>query len=310
VLAVSARTETSRRVIRPRSKAARRESLWGWALVSPTLLGLLFFTVGPFLVAIYISFTDWSLLGSPTWVGLTNFKQLFHDTVFWTAWKNTLYYTGISVPLSMALGLGIALLLNQKLPAMSLFRVLFFVPMTVGVVASGLLWSWMFNPQNGLLNYLFHFVGLGPYKWLTSANMSMPSIIIVGVWRSIGFNIIVFLAGLQAVPETLYDAAAIDGAGNLRKFRHITIPLLSPTIFFGALIGIIMSFQVFEQTYVMTQGGPGNTTLTIIYFIFQQGFSYLRMGYASAASVTFLVILSVGTALMLRLQNRLVHYEN
>jgi ABC-type sugar transport system permease subunit len=182
--------------------------------------------------------------------------------------------------------------------------------MTVGVVASGLLWSWMFNPQYGLLNYLLHFVGLGPYRWLTSEQMSMPSIILVGVWRSIGFNIIVFLAGLQAVPETLYDAAAIDGAGNLRKFRHITLPLLSPTIFFGSLIGIIMSFQVFEQTYVMTQGGPGNSTLTIIYFIFQQGFSYLRMGYASAASVTFLVILSVGTALILRLQNRLVHYEN
>jgi multiple sugar transport system permease protein len=210
----------------------------------------------------------------------------------------------------MALGLGIALLLNQKLRGMWIFRVLFFLPMTVGVVASGLLWSWMFNPQYGLLNYLLHFVGLGPYKWLTSSQTAMPSIILVGVWRSIGFNIIVFLAGLQAVPEFLYDAAALDGAGPLKKFRHVTLPMLSPTIFFGALIGVIMSFQVFEQTYVMTQGGPGNSTLTIIYFIFQQGFSYLRMGYASAASVTFLIILAIGTALMLRLQSRLVHYED
>jgi ABC-type sugar transport system permease subunit len=259
---------------------------------------------------VYISFTDWSLLGSPTWVGLTNFKQLFGDSTFWTAWVNTLYYTGVSVPLSMIVGLAIALLLNRKLPGMAVFRVLFFVPMTIGVVASGLLWSWMFNPQYGVLNYLFHFVGLGPFHWLTSSQMSMPSIILVGVWRALGFNIIVFLAGLQAIPQELYDAAYIDGAGGVRRFWNVTIPLLSPTIFFSALIGIIMSFQVFEQTYVMTQGGPGNSTLTIIYFVFQQGFSYLRMGYASAASVTFFIVLSVGTALMLRMQSRLVHYEN
>jgi ABC-type sugar transport system permease subunit len=278
--------------------------------MTPTLLGLLFFTLGPLAFAVYISLTDWSLLGSPTWVGLNNFKQLFGDSTFWTAWVNTLYYTGVSVPLSMVVGLAIALLLNRKLPGMAVFRILFFVPMTIGVVASGLLWSWMFNPQYGVLNYLFHFVGLGPFHWLTSSQMSMPSIILVGVWRALGFNIIVFLAGLQAIPQELYDAAYIDGAGGIRRFWNVTIPLLSPTIFFSALIGIIMSFQVFEQTYVMTQGGPGNSTLTIIYFVFQQGFSYLRMGYASAASVTFFVVLSVGTALMLRMQSRLVHYEN
>lgn len=295
---------------RAANKASRHETLWAWGMMTPTLLGLLFFMVGPMAVAVYISFTEWSLLGSPEWLGLKNFSQLFRDPLFWTAWRNTLVYTGVSVPLSMILGLGIAVLLNRKLPGMAIFRVLFFVPMTVGVVASGLLWSWMFTPQYGLINYLFHFVGLGPYPWLTGTSTAMPSIIIVGVWRALGFNIIVFLAGLQAVPEQLYDAATVDGAGPVRKFRHITIPLLSPTLFFGALIGVIMSFQVFEQTYVMTQGGPGNSTLTIIYFIFQQGFSYLRMGYASAASVTFLVVLALGTALMLRLQSRLVHYEN
>lgn len=295
---------------RPRNRAARAETLWAWAFMGPTILGLLFFMVGPMLVAVYISFTEWSLLGSPKWLGLSNFSQLFRDPLFWTAWRNTIVYTGISVPVSMALGLGIAVLLNRKLPGMAVFRVLFFVPMTVGVVASGLLWSWMFTPQYGLLNYLLHFVGLGPYPWLTGTSTAMPSIIAVGVWRALGFNIIIFLAGLQAVPEHLYDAATVDGAGAVRKFRHITIPMLSPTLFFSVLIGVIMSFQVFEQTYVMTQGGPGNSTLTIIYFIFQQGFSYLRMGYASAASVTFLVILSVATMLMLRLQSRLVHYEN
>jgi len=284
--------------------------LWAWAFMFPTILGLLFFVVGPMLVALYISFTEWSLLGSPQWLGLSNFSHLFRDPLFWTAWRNTIVYTGISVPVSMALGLGIAVLLNRRLPGMAVYRVLFFVPMTVGVVASGLLWSWMFTPQYGLLNYLLHFIGLGPYPWLTGASTAMPSIIAVGVWRALGFNIIIFLAGLQAVPEHLYDAATVDGAGGVRKFRHITVPMLSPTIFFSTLIGVIMSFQVFEQTYVMTQGGPGNSTLTIIYFIFQQGFSYLRMGYASAASVTFLVILSVATMLMLRLQTRLVHYEN
>lgn len=290
--------------------AGRREALWAWAFVTPTLLGLLIFTIGPLLFAIYIGFTDWNLLGSPTWIGLGNFVELFHDKVFWETWANTLYYTVVSVPLSMALGLALAMLVNQKLPGMSIFQFMFFIPMTIGVVASGLLWSWMFSPQYGLLNYLLHFVGLGPYPWLTSSGMSMPSIILVGVWRSLGFNVIVFLAGLQTLPKDLYEAASIDGASSLRRFRSLTIPLLSPTTFFAALIGIIMSFQVFEQTYIMTQGGPGNSTLTIIYYIFQQGFSYLRMGYASAASVTFFIVLIVGTTLMLRLQNRLVHYEN
>jgi multiple sugar transport system permease protein len=289
---------------------ARRDTFWAWAFMSPTLLGLLFFMVGPMIAALYISFTDWSLLGAPTWLGLDNFKALFRDPLFWESWWNTLVYTCVSVPVSMLVGLGVALLLHRKLPGMSVFRVLFFIPMTVGVVASGLLWSWMFTPQYGLLNYLLHFVGLGPYHWLTSSSTSMLSIIIVGVWRGMGFNIIVFLAGLQGVPTQLYDAATVDGAGPMRRFWHVTVPMLSPTLFFGALIGLIMSFGVFEQTYVMTQGGPGNSTLTIIYFIFQQGFNFLRMGYASAASVTFLVILTVLTALLLRLQSRLVHYEN
>jgi multiple sugar transport system permease protein len=288
----------------------RSETLWGWGLMVPTLLGLLFFTVGPFLVAIYISFTDWSLFKGPVWVGLTNYHHMFHDPLFWLSWRNTAIYTGLSVPLSMVLGLAIALLLNRKLRGMAFFRILFFAPMTIGVVASGLLWSWMFSPQYGLINYLLHFVGLGPFRWLTSGSTSLLSIIIVGVWRSLGFTIVIFLAGLQSVPESLYDAAAVDGAGNWRKFLHITIPMLSPTIFFSTLIGVIMSFQVFEQTYVMTQGGPGNSTLTIIYFIYQNGFSYLRMGYASAVSVSFLVVILFTTTLLLRFQGRVVHYEN
>jgi multiple sugar transport system permease protein len=288
----------------------RSETLWGWGLMVPTLLGLLFFTVGPFLVAIYISFTDWSLFKGPVWVGLTNYYHMFHDPLFWLSWRNTAIYTGLSVPLSMVLGLAIALLLNRKLRGMAFFRILFFAPMTIGVVASGLLWSWMFSPQYGLINYLLHFVGLGPFRWLTSGSTSLLSIIIVGVWRSLGFTIVIFLAGLQSVPESLYDAAAVDGAGNWRKFLHITIPMLSPTIFFSTLIGVIMSFQVFEQTYVMTQGGPGNSTLTIIYFIYQNGFSYLRMGYASAVSVSFLVVILFTTTLLLRFQGRVVHYEN
>jgi multiple sugar transport system permease protein len=304
------RDAVSKKSATGKGSAARRDTLWAWALLSPTIVGLIFFMVGPMLVALYISFTDWSLLGAPTWLGVGNFKALFHDPLFWTSWWNTLIYTCVSVPLSMLLGLAVALLLHRQLPGTVVFRVLFFIPMTVGVVASGLLWSWMFTPQYGLLNYLLHFVGLGPFHWLTSSSTSMVSIIIVGVWRGMGFNIIVFLAGLQAVPQHLYDAATVDGAGGVRRFWHVTVPMLSPTLFFGSLIGLIMSFGVFEQTYIMTQGGPGNSTLTIIYFIFQQGFSYLRMGYASAASVTFLVILTVLTAFLLRLQSRLVHYEN
>ena len=190
-----------------------------------------------------------------------------------------------------------------------MFRVLFFVPMTVGIVASGLLWEWMFTPQYGVLNYLLHYIGIGPIPWLTHADTAMPSVIIVGIWRALGFNIIVFLAGLQGVPEELYDAARVDGANALHRLTNVTLPMLSPTLFFATLIGIIFSFQVFEQTYIMTQGGPGNSTLTIIYYVYQEGFSYLRMGYASAAAVTLIVVVGILTAIMLRFQDRWVHYE-
>lgn len=289
--------------------AQRVEARWAWLLLTPTLIGLVVFLVGPMIFAFAMSFTEWSLLGPPKPIGMANYVALSRDGTFWEAWVNTAIYTLVSVPLSMLAGLLIALLLGSGLRGMAPFRVLFFMPMTVGVVASGLLWSWMFTPQYGLLNYLLGVVHLPPLPWLTSSSTSLLSIILVGVWRSVGFNIIVFLAGLQGIPPVYYEAARVDGADALHRFWHITIPLLSPTLFFGTLIGVIMSFQVFEQTYVMTQGGPGNSTLTIIYFIFQQGFTYLRMGYASAASVTFLLMIGVLTLIMTRLQLR-VHYEN
>jgi multiple sugar transport system permease protein len=276
----------------------------------PTVIGLAVFTVVPFIAAVVLSFTEWSLIGEPVWVGFDNYAVLLRDSVFGSAWINTAIYTLVSVPLSMAIGLALAMLLNRKLPGMGLFRTLFFVPMTVGIVSVGLLWAWIFTPEYGILNYVLTSVGLQPQPWLTSESTSLISMIIVGAWRAIGFTIIVFLAGLQGIPAHLYEAASIDGAGAFAKLRHVTLPMLSPTTFFVALIGVIMSFQVFEQTYVMTQGGPGNSTLTIIYLIFQEGFNHLRMGYASAISVTFLVVLALGTALMLRFQSRWVHYEN
>lgn len=294
----------------PRLRARTKESLWAIALLMPFLIGLVLFTIGPLLAAIGISFTNWSLISAPTWAGLGNFKQLFSDPVFLEAWKNTAYYTLVAVPGAIVLGLGLALLLNQKIRGAGVFRVLFFLPMTVGIVASGLLWAWMFTPQYGIVNYVLHFFGIGPIPWLTSSSTAMLAVICVGVWKTLGFNIIIFLAGLQTIPSELYEAAAIDGAGEFRKLRNITLPMLSPTLFFATLIGLIFSFQVFEQTYVMTQGGPGNSTLTIIYYIYQEGFSYLRMGYASAASVTFILVVAILTGVMMHFQDRWVHYEN
>lgn len=286
-----------------------REALWALLFLSPFFVGLVCFIVGPVIAAFVLSLTSWDLLGTPQWVGLQNYQELAHDPIFWQALGNTVYYTGVTVPVGLLLALGLAILMNRRIPGIYAFRVIFFAPVTVSIVAVSLLWSWMFSPTYGIINYVLTALHLPTSQWLVDPRMAMPSIIIVGLWRGLGFNIVVFIAGLQAIPRDLYEAAAIDGANEWGQFRYVTLPMLSPTLFFAIVMALISSFQIFEQTYIMTQGGPDNGTLTLIYYIFLTGFTYLRMGYASAISFVFLAIVLAVTVVQVRLQYRWVHYD-
>jgi len=285
-----------------------REAAWAYLFLLPFFLGLLFFILGPVLAAFAISFTTWDLLSPPRWVGLANYRSMIDDRLFWTALKNTIYFTVVSVPVTLILALGLAVLMNRKIRGIEALRAIYFFPVTASIVAVSLLWAWMYTPDFGIINYLLSFVGIPKINWLVNPAMAMPSVIIMSVWRGLGFNIVVFLAGLQSIPRDLYEAAALDGATGWDQFRDITVPLLTPTIFFATIMALIGSFQVFEQTYVMTQGGPANATMTLVYQIFLNGFTYLRMGYASAQSFILFAILFAITLVQVRLQRRWVHY--
>ena len=285
-----------------------RESAWAYLFLAPFFLGLVFFIVGPVVAAFAISFTSWDLLSPPQWVGLDNYRELADDRLFWIALKNTLYFTGVSVPVTLILALGLAALMNRQIRGIEALRAIYFFPVTASIVAVSLLWAWMYTPDFGIINYLLSYLGIPKINWLVDPRMAMPSVIIMSIWRGLGFNIVVFLAGLQSIPRDLYEAAELDGASGWQQFRQLTIPLLTPTIFFATIMAIISSFQVFEQTYIMTQGGPGNATLTLVYQIFLNGFTYLRMGYASALSFVLFAILFVITIVQVNLQRKWVHY--
>src|SRR4051794_3331016 len=297
-------------VVRPTRLVSNRlrEAAWAYLFLAPFFLGLLFFILGPVLAAFAISFTSWDLLSSPRWIGLGNYREMLADRLFGMALKNTIYFTVVTVPVTLLLALGLASLMNRKLRGISLLRAIYFFPITASIVAVSLLWAWMYTPDFGIINYLLSLFGLPKVNWLVDPKMAMPSVIIMSVWRGLGFNIVIFLAGLQSIPRDLYEAGELDGAGGWSQFRDITVPLLTPTIFFATIMALIASFQVFEQTYIMTQGGPGNATMTLVYQIFLNGFTYLRMGYASAMSFILFAILFVITIVQVRIQTRWVHY--
>jgi multiple sugar transport system permease protein len=291
------------------SNLLRSERRWGYTLMSPFIIGLIAFVVLPTAAAVVLSFTTWDMLGAPTWVGLQNYSDLLHDTVFHKVVLNTVYYTVLVVPLSIGIGLGLAVLLNRHAKGIRIFRILLFTPVTVPVVAAGLLWAWIMTPDYGMVNYVLHFFGIPRVQWIAGIQTAMPSIILVGVWRAVGLNIVLFLAALQGIDKSIKEAAALDGAGPWRTFWRITFPLLTPTTFFAVIMAVISSFQVFDQTYVMTQGGPANSTMTVIYYIFLQGFTYLRMGYASAVSTLFAIAVFILTLIAIKFQRLWVFYE-
>lgn len=274
------------------SRLRLRDAFWGYLFIAPSMLGVLMFTLFPVLAALGISFSEWNLITPPRFVGLEGYRALLSDPVFGKVLLNTLYYTAGSVPLNLILALALALALNQKIRGIAVYRTAYFMPVVSSMVAVGLIWAWLYDTDYGLINALLAKLGLPPVAWLTSTEWAMPAVILTSVWKSLGFNMVIFLAALQDVPEGLYEAARIDGAGAWRLFRHITLPLISPAVFFVVVMGIIGSFQAFDQVYVMTEGGPARATTVIVYYIWQNAFKFFKMGYASAmAYVLFLVVL-------------------
>lgn len=287
----------------------RREAWFGYLFAAPWLLGFFGLTLGPMLASLVLSFSDYTLVAPPHAVGLTNYDQLFrHDALFWTSIGNTLYYTVFTVPLSLVVALFLALLLNQPVRGVRVFRTIFYLPAVTSSVAVVLLWGWLLNPNVGLVNRGLNALGLPGPGWFSSETWSKPGLILLALW-SVGQGMVVYLAGLQAVPQTFYEAAAIDGAGPVRRFWHITLPGISPTIFFNMILSIIASFQVFTPAFVLTQGGPLNSTLFYVLYMFQQGFQYLHMGYATAMAWVLLAIVLLITLVQFAFSGRWVYYE-
>jgi multiple sugar transport system permease protein len=287
----------------------RREVIEAYLYLLPTFVGLILFSLGAIVVSVGISFTDWDVLQPPHWVGLSNYVRLFGTPLNWQVFGNTFYYTGVIVPVGTALALGLALALNRGLRGIVLLRSLYFLPVISSTVAVSLVWGWLYNQQFGLINYLLSVVGITGPAWLADTRTAMPAVIIMSIWKGLGYNMVIFLAGLQGIPQELYEAAAIDGAGAWARFRYVTLPLVSPTTFFVVVLSTIAAFQVFDQTYVMTGGGPAYSTTTLALFIYQNAFQWFHMGYAAALSYVLFVAVAVVTLVQFRVQGRFVFYR-
>lgn len=288
----------------------RHEAKWFYILASPWIVGFLVLTLGPMLYSFFLSFTDWDLFTAPNWVGLRNYVQLITaDRVFRKAVGNTIYFAAISVPLGMAISLAIAYLLNKPLRGMSLFRTLVYIPATVPVVASALLFQWLLAPDAGLVNRALAVVGIDGPAWLLDPNWVKPALILMSLW-GVGSGITLLLAGMKGIPDSYYEAAALDGASNTQMFRHITIPMLTPVIFFNLIIGLIAALQVFTQIYIMTSGGPNNASLMIVPHLFDNAFRFYKMGYASAMAWILFAMIMALTLLVVRSSSAWVFYES
>jgi multiple sugar transport system permease protein len=287
----------------------RFERYEGLLYIAPLILGIVAFQLFPILVSIYISLTEWDGIAPPRFVGLDNFRTMFTgDPLFLETLSNTVVFTILAIPLTTVLGFFLALLCNRQMRGISLLRAAYFAPYITNVVAIGYIWYWIYNPERGLINALLSNVGIDGPSWLASSTWAMPAVVIVSVWQGAGYPMVIFLAGMQGIPQDLYEAAEIDGAGPWRRVRRITMPLLTPHLFFVLVTQFITSFQVFGIIYIMTQGGPGHSTSVYIYYLYQQAFGSGKLGYASALAWLLFVILVTVTYVQWRLQRRWVFY--
>ena len=294
------------------SKAQARKALWGYVFALPWILGLIIFWGGPIVASFYYSFTEYDILGSPVWVGLANYTRAFpQDDLFWPSLGRTFLFTLAFVPTSVIGSLLLAMLLNQKLKGTLLFRTLFFIPHLIPAGALAVLWIFLLQPRLGPINVFLRAVGVvNPPTWLASSSSALWTVTLINVWAAVGGNtMLIFLAGLQGVPQDFYDAAQVDGAGKWAKFVNITVPMLSPTIFFNLVLAVIAALKVFTTAWVATQGGPAYSTWFFVIHIYQEAFQFFRLGYGSALAWVLAVILIVFTLFQVRQSRRWVHYD-
>ncbi|MBP8241173.1 MAG: sugar ABC transporter permease [Thermoflexales bacterium] len=298
------------RIRLPKNTLARREATEGLLGISPWLIGFLLFTAGPFVVSIVLSMTDWRIMIAPKFVGLQNYIQILtNDPNFWQSIRVTFTYVALALPLGLFAGLGLSLLLNQKVPGARAFGTLFYLPAVLSGVSVALMWMWLLNPDYGVVNTMLGLIGIQGPNWFWDPDWALPSVVLMSLWR-VGGSAIIYLAGLQNISPHLYEAAEIDGAGRLAKLRHITIPMLTPTIFFQLVMELIDAFQVFTVIYVITDGGPMRSTLFYMFYMFRTAFEDFDMGYASALAWIMGVIILGFTALVFKSSPLWVFYES
>jgi multiple sugar transport system permease protein len=308
--ASTARVE--RRARSGRSRLARKEARAGWLFASPWLLGTILFVVGPIVASVLLSITNWNLISSPHWIGFENYRDMAHDSDFWQSVKVTLFYSVLAVPLYLIAGLALALLLNQRVRGMYLFRTILFLPSVLSGVAVAALWVSLLNPDLGVVNQVLRAIGIDdPPRWLASPHWAVPAVVLMGLW-GVGGDAIIYLAGLQNIPPALYSAARTDGAGPWQTFIHVTLPLLTPTLLFTLLIGLIEAFQVFDTAFVLggSRGGTGGSLLFYVLNIWNEGFRNGRFGYASALAWVLVVAAAIVIVLIFVTSSRWVYYES
>ncbi|WP_372635317.1 carbohydrate ABC transporter permease [Cohnella sp.] len=293
-----------------------REGGWGLLMVSPYLLHFIVFVAGPLVASLYFSLSDYDMLNPPRWQGFGNYERLVGDPLFWKSLGNTLYFAVLFVPLQTFLALLLALALNQRLKGLKLFRMAHFIPVISSWTVILYVADAIFNPRFGMANEWLTRVGLQPQNWLQDERLAIPLLVFIAVWKGIGYIMVIYLAGLQNVPNDLYEAAEIDGAGAFRKFRFVTVPMISPTTFLVVVMSTITTFQAFEQIFVMTgrgdfasAGSPNNSTLVLMLHLYREGFTFMRMGYASALAWVLFIVLFLLTMAQMKVQKKWVHYE-
>lgn len=291
------------------NRQKRTEIFYGYLFLSPNVLAVFVFMVIPIIYSLYLSLTQWDLITDPRFIGLDNFAHMFQDSRFLMSMKNTFLFSLYTIPTGIIISLFFALLLNQAIKGVNLYQAIVFMPVIVSMVAVAMVWRWIFNTEVGLLNLALDFFGISPVGWISTEKWALVSVAIVAVWKSVGFNMVILLAGLKGVPGHLYEAARIDGAGTLSKLFKITLPLLTPSLFFVTIMSILGSFQVFDAVFMLTSGGPGNSTNVIYYWIYRNAFHFFNMGYAAALSWIVFGILFTLTLLQFKLFGKNVNYE-
>ncbi len=295
-------------VKRSRITPTVRENLEGWLFASPWIIGFVLWTLGPMIASFALMFTEWDLVSPPTWTGLANVREMLRDSVMLQSLKVTTIYAFMSVPLHLIVGLGLAMLLNTEIAGLRFYRTAFYLPSVLSGVAVALLWRWLFSPEFGLINLLLSYVGIQGPSWLGDPHWALPSLVLMSVW-GVGAGTIIYLAGLQGIPTDLYEAAEVDGARGWARFRYITLPMMSPVLFFQFVTGLIAALQVFTQPFIMTNGGPNNATNFIMIQLYRNAFVYFRMGYASVIAWALFAYILILTLLVFRSSALWVHYE-